>query len=146
VASERSLSLVGPRTTLVDTCVLVDIILEDPIWCDWSADALTRATDGGPVVINPIIYAEICAGYDRIEDVDDVLPETNYIREPFPYGAAFLTAQAFKMYRKNGGTRSAPLADFYIGAHAAVNDYDLLTRDPARFSTYFPRVRLVTPE
>jgi predicted nucleic acid-binding protein len=96
-------------------------------------------------VINPIIYAEVSAGFDRIEDVDAALPAADFIREPLPYQAGFLAARAFVDYRRRGGARSSPLADFYIGAHAAVNRYRLVTRDTARFKTYFPTVELVTP-
>jgi predicted nucleic acid-binding protein len=96
-------------------------------------------------VINPIIYAEVSAGFDRIEDVDAALPAAGFIREPLPYQAGFLAARAFVDYRRRGGARSFPLADFYIGAHAAVNRYRLVTRDTARFKTYFPTVELVTP-
>lgn len=134
------------ETTLVDTCVLLDVLSADPRWYEWSATGLAAAWDSGPVIINPIIYAEVCAGYDRIEDVDAALPPHAFVREPLPYQAGFLASRAFLDYRQRGGTKVAPMPDFYIGAHAAVGRYRLLTRDTRRFRTYFPSVRLVTPE
>jgi predicted nucleic acid-binding protein len=146
VASSSALSAVDPAITLVDTCVLLDVLTADPTWAAWSAPALAGARDQGDLAINPIIYAEVSAGFDRIEDVDAALPAADFSREPLPYQAGFLAARAFTTYRRRGGTRTAPLPDFYIGAHAAVRRYRLLTRDPGRFRGYFPTVRLITPD
>jgi hypothetical protein len=145
VANERLLQAVRPTATLVDTCVLLDILADSPQWADWSATTVAEARDDGDLVINPIIYAEVSAGFDRIEDVDAALPSSDFLREALPYPAGFLAARAFVTYRRRGGSRSSPLPDFYIGAHAAVNRYRLITRDTARFKTYFPTVDLVTP-
>lgn len=131
--------------TLVDANVLIDIATNDSTWSDWSESALTRAGQGGHLLINPIIYAEVSIAFDRIEDVDDLLPETVFQREELPWDAAFLAGKAFHAYRRRGGTRTLPLPDFFIGAHAAVRGYRLLTRDAARFRTYFPKLDLVTP-
>lgn len=131
--------------TLVDSNVLLDILTVDPTWGEWSESALTAARDEGQLVINPIIYAEISTGFDRIEDLDEAIPETDFTRELLPYAAGFLAGKAFLSYRRRGGERRYPLGDFYIGAHAAVGDYRLLTRDAARFRTYFPSVTLLTP-
>ena len=130
---------------LVDTCVLLDILTDDREWGDWSATAVARARDEGDLAINPIIYAEVCAGFDRIEDVDAALPVLDFRREPLPYHAGFLAAHAFVSYRRRGGARTSPLPDFYIGAHAAVRGYRLLTRDAARYRTYFPTIELIAP-
>ncbi len=130
---------------MVDTCVLLDILTDDAEWADWSAEAVAGARDIGNLVINPIIYAEVCAGFDRIETVDAALPATDFLREALPYPAGFLASRAFVAYRRRGGQKSSPLPDFYIGAHAAVNRYRLITRDTARFQTYFPSIELVTP-
>jgi predicted nucleic acid-binding protein len=142
--SERFLQAVPP-VLLVDTCVLLDILTANRDWADWSATAVADARDTGDLVINPIIYAEVSAGFDRIEQLDAALPATDFLREPLPYQAGFLAAKAFVDYRRRGGSRTAPLPDFYIGAHAAVKRYRLITRDTARFRTYFPTVELVTP-
>lgn len=143
----NSLRLVAdaPATTLVDSNVLLDIATNDPKWADWSAGAVTRAQGSGRVVINPIIYAEVSVGYDSIEALDEAMPQEDFEREPLPYPAGFLAGKAFLRYRKRGGTKTSPLADFYIGAHAAINGYRVLTRDPAGYRTYFPTVELVTP-
>lgn len=131
--------------TLVDSSVVLDIVTEDPAWATWSGDALARARDEGQLVINPIVYAEVSTGFDRVEDLDDVLPAEDFRREGLPYEAGFIAGKAFLAYRRRGGEKRAPLPDFYIGAHAAVRGYRLLTRDVARYRTYFPTVELIAP-
>ncbi len=131
--------------TLVDANVLIDVATDDALWNDWSSAALTQAGQGGRLLINPIVYAEISIAFDRIEELDELLPETVFHREALPWEAAFLAGKAFRAYRRRGGARSLPLPDFYIGAHAAVRGYRLLTRDAARFRTYFPTLNLITP-
>jgi predicted nucleic acid-binding protein len=132
-------------TTLVDSCVLLDILTDDPQWADWSDDALAAARDLGPIVINPIIYAEVAGGFDTIEDLDAAVPETELRRADLPYQAGFVASKAFLAYRRRGGEKRSPLPDFYVGAHAAVASYRLLTRDAARYRTYFPNLQLVAP-
>lgn len=134
-----------PVVTLVDSNVILDVVTEDPRWVAWSEEHLARAADEGDVVINPIVYAEVSVGFDRLEDLDAALPETAFKREPLPYAAGFLAGKAFVSYRRRGGARPMPLPDFYIGAHAAVAGHRLLTRDGARYATYFPRVELIAP-
>jgi predicted nucleic acid-binding protein len=131
--------------TLVDANVLLDLATEDQAWSDWSADALARAINAGRVCVNPIVYAEVSVRFDRIEDLDAFLPETIFRREPLPYTAGFIAGKAFLSYRQNRGVRRAPLPDFYIGAHAAVRGYRLLTRDAARYRTYFSTVKIIAP-
>lgn len=130
---------------LVDSNVLLDIASGDPVWGTWSEAALTRLAQSAVLVINPLIYAEVSVGFDRIEDLEAALPRTDYRRDAVPFEAAFLAGKAFRLYRRNGGKRSSPMPDFYIGAHAAVAGYRLLTRDPKRYRTYFPTVRLIAP-
>lgn len=132
-------------TTLVDTNVILDVVTDDPTWAAWSADHLGRALDDGMVVINPIIYAEVSSGFQRIEEVEAALPGSLFHREPLPWPAGFVAGKAFVDYRKRGGPRRSPLPDFYIGAHAAFRGYTLLTRDRARYSTYFPGLEIVAP-
>ncbi|MGC4111552.1 MAG: type II toxin-antitoxin system VapC family toxin [Nocardioides sp.] len=132
-------------TTLVDANVLLDVLTEDPSWAAWSASALADALDLGTVVLNAIVYAEVSVGFERIEHLDAALPETEFRRESLPYSAGFLAGKAFVRYRRGGGARHAPLPDFYVGAHASVRGYRLLTRDARRYRTYFPRVELITP-
>ena len=131
--------------TLVDSNVLLDIATEDATWSDWSADALARAIDLGQVCVNPIVYAEVSTRFDRVELLDAFMPETVFRREPLPYSAGFVAGKAFLAYRGRGGVRRTPLPDFYIGAHAAVGRYRLLTRDARRYRTYFPTVELDSP-
>lgn len=131
--------------TLVDSNVLLDVLTEDPAWAGWSSEALVHAFDEGPVVVNPIVYAEVSVGFDRIEELDEALPAAAFVREPLPYPAGFVAGKAFLSYRRSGGTKPAPLPDFYIGAHAAVASYRLLTRDARRYRTYFPRLELIAP-
>jgi predicted nucleic acid-binding protein len=106
---------------------------------------LGAAAQNGRLVINPIIYAEVSCGFERIEDLDHALPQDYFAREPLPWAAGFLAARAFLKYRRTGGARRSPLSDFYIGAHAALAGYTLLTRDAARYRTYYPKLRVVSP-
>lgn len=143
--ARSDLSLVRPPTTLVDACVLLDLTTDDPKWADWSEEALAQAADEGPLVINPIVYAEVSVDFATIEELDAVLAEAELLREQLPFDAGFLAGKAYVSYRRRGGSRRSPLADFYIGAHAAIAGHRLLTRDPKRYVTYFPTVALIAP-
>jgi hypothetical protein len=130
---------------LVDSNVLLDVATDDPRWGPWSSDALAGAAEESPLAINPIIYAEVSIRYGTIEELEHALPVDTFRREPLPYEAGFLAGKAFVGYRRRGGRRSAPLPDFFIGAHAAVAGLRLLTRDASRYRTYFPTVELIAP-
>jgi predicted nucleic acid-binding protein len=145
VANDRRLRLVDPVVTLIDSCALLDVLTNDATWGEWSAQAITAAETEGELVINPLIYAEVSAGYAQVEEVDAALPAAIFRREPLPYEAGFLAAKAFVAYRKRGGAKTAPAPDFYIGAHAAVARYRVITRDAARFRTSFPSLELIAP-
>ncbi|HEX3579247.1 MAG TPA: type II toxin-antitoxin system VapC family toxin [Thermoanaerobaculia bacterium] len=131
--------------TLVDTNVLLDVITEDPEWADWSSEALWRAGDESTLAINPIIYAEVSIHIRTIEEMNDIVSQEDFRRLDLPYEAAFLAGKAFLAYRSRGGMKDVPLADFYIGAHAAVSGMRLLTRDARRYRTYFPTVPILAP-
>jgi predicted nucleic acid-binding protein len=131
-------------TVLVDSNVLLDILIPDPDWEGWSSAALIEAADSSLLVINAIIFAEVSVGFDRIEDLEAALP-AELERDALPWDAAFLAGKAFLDYRRRGGGRRSPLPDFFIGAHAAVRGYTLLTRDPNRYRTYFPKLPLISP-
>jgi predicted nucleic acid-binding protein len=134
-------------TVLIDSNVILDLFSQDPRWWSWSSAALEEAAGNDRLVINPIVYAEISFRFEAIEDLEDALPPI-IEREDVPYEAAFLAAKAFVAYRRRAGTagRTSLLPDFYIGAHAAIRGYRLLTRDVARYKTYFPKVNLIAPE
>lgn len=106
---------------------------------------LARCAEGGMLVINPIIYAEISIGFDRVEELDEALDEDSFLRHPLPWEAAFLAGKCFLEYRRRGGSRRSPLPDFYIGAHAAVAGLPLLTRDARRYRTYFSGLQILSP-
>ncbi|HZM66884.1 MAG TPA: type II toxin-antitoxin system VapC family toxin [Nakamurella sp.] len=131
--------------TLVDSSVLLDVSTQDLVWFDWSSAALAEAVRTGPVFLNPVVYAEVSVGYDRIEDLDDALPAEIFRRAAVPYVAAFLAGKAYRDYRRRGGARTSPLPDFFIGAHAAVSSFTLLTRDAGRYRMFFPTVQLIAP-
>jgi len=133
------------KSTLVDSNVLLDIATRDANWFDWSTSALESAANESPLIINAIIYAEVSIGFRRIEDLETAIPASLYRRDPLPFEAAFLAGKAFLRYRRRGGTRVRPLPDFFIGAHAAIAQLRLLTRDPRRYRTYFPTVELIAP-
>lgn len=132
-------------TVLVDSNVILDVVVDDAEWFGWSSQALARATEQGVLVINPIIYAEVSTTFAGVEEVEAAVPATAFRRENLPWEAAFLAAKVFLAYRRRGGEWRAPLPDFYIGAHAAVAGYRLLTRDARRFRSYFPTVELIAP-
>lgn len=134
-----------PTGYLIDSNVLLDVATEDPHWYPWSSTALATAARTAPLLINPLIYAEVSANYDTIEELDDALPEALFRRVPLPYPAGFVAARAFLTYRSRRGERRSPLPDFYIGAHAAVDRLTLVTRDVRRYRTYFPTVELIVP-
>jgi predicted nucleic acid-binding protein len=130
---------------LVDSNVIIDVASGDRTWRDWSREALRRAADSDEIAINPIIYAEVSAGFATMEGLDAHLGEGAFRRLALPYDAGFIAGRAFVDYRRRGGQRTSPLPDFYIGAHAAIAGLSLLTRDPKRYASYFPRVRLISP-
>lgn len=132
--------------TLVDSNVILDLVTNDSKWGAWSAEALSKAADESALALNPLIFAEVSIGFATVEEVEQLLPAAEFERLELPYEAAFLAGKAFLAYRRRGGSRVAPLADFYIGAHAAVAGLRLLTRDPRRYRTYFPTVKLIAPE
>ena len=131
--------------TLVDSNVLLDVLTEDPTWLVWSTEALAVAADTGPLFINPIVYAEVSVRFAMVEELEDTLPPQEYRRLPLPWEAAFLAGKAFVQHRRHGGARTSTLPDFFIGAHAAVQDLALLTRDATWYRTYFPALRLNAP-
>jgi predicted nucleic acid-binding protein len=133
------------EAVLVDSNVVLDVAYRDPDWGLWSRSAIEQAASESVLVINPIVYAEISVGYRSVEDLEDVVPADVFRREPLPYEAAFLAGKCFLAYRRSGGRRRSPLPDLYIGAHAAVRGYRLLTRDVARYQTYFPSLALIAP-
>lgn len=145
VREPRAAYLAAP-SVLVDSNVLIDVLEEDPRWFEWSAARLAAAVDTGSAVINPIVYAEVAADFATLEELERALAPFDLRREALPWDAAFLAAKAYKLYRKRGGTRSSPLPDFYIGAHASLAGHGLLTRDAVRYREYFPKLRLIAPE
>jgi len=131
---------------LVDSDVLLDVVTDDPSWAKWSSTTLARVLDESVLVINALVYAEVSTRLTTIEALDDALPVELYRRDNLPYEAAFLAGKVFLDYRRRGATRRSPLPDFYIGAHAAVAGFPLLTRDSTRYRTYFPGLSLISPE
>jgi predicted nucleic acid-binding protein len=131
---------------LIDANVLIDIITEDAVWYDWSAGAMRSVARSSAVYINPLIYAEVSTQFSSIERLDRVLPISILRRAQLPYSASFLAAKAFVAYRRRGGTLRSPMPDFYIGAHAVVQNLTLVTRDVRRYRNYFPTLRLIAPE
>jgi predicted nucleic acid-binding protein len=131
--------------TLVDSCILIDVLANDPAWADWSLDKLDQLGQQAPLVINPIILAEISPRFERAGDLDAALAQLPIKREALPWDAAFLAGQAFKVYRCAKGAKTSPMPDFYIGAHALVHGMRLLTRDAARYQSYFPKLVVIAP-
>ncbi len=130
---------------LIDANVLIDLFTDDSEWADWSENALSEAASTGELLINPIIYAEVSIAFTVGGKLDKALEQTSIMRTELPYPAAFLAGKAFMEYRRRGGLKRSPLPDFYIGAHAQHGALSLLTRDPRRYRTYFPEVKLLCP-
>lgn len=130
---------------LVDSNVILDVLTGDPRWSGWSTEQLRRQGDLHQLWINPLVYAEVSVGFERIEELDEALDPGLFRREPLPWEAGFLAGKCFLRYRRAGGARSSPLPDFYIGAHAAIRGMALLTRDASRYRTYFPRLEIIAP-
>ena len=128
----------------MDSSVLLDLLTEDETWLLWSAQALASAREESVLILNPVVVAETSVQFERIEEYEAALA-TDLRKENLPWEAAFLAGKAFLHYRRLGGTKTSPLPDFFIGAHAAVRGYRLLTRDVRRYRTYFPTVELIAP-
>jgi predicted nucleic acid-binding protein len=135
-----------PAWTLVDGNIRLDLFGDDQLWADRSEQALARSFEEGMLCVNPIIYAGVSVRFDAVEPLEALTPAQRVVREHLPYEAAFLAGKAFAIYRKQGGTKRAPLPDFYIGAHAMVAGHRPLTRGTARFRTYFPKLEVVGPD
>jgi len=130
---------------LVDTNVLVDVLEDDPAWADWSISQLRAQSKIHRLAINPIIYSELSLTFSTVEALDQTLADLGLVMIEIPRPALFLAGKAFVRYRRQGGQKHNVLADFFIGAHAAVSRYPLLTRDPRRYNTYFAGVNLISP-
>lgn len=130
---------------LVDSNVILDIFTKDSKWFEWSSETLADLAERELLYINPIIYSEISISFERIEELEQALPNDYIHRDNLPYEAAFLAGKCFLKYRKSGGIKHAPLPDFYIGAHAAVRGWNILTRDNGRYQTYFPTLHVISP-
>jgi predicted nucleic acid-binding protein len=138
-------SLRDCRGVLVDSNILLDIATKDAKWGAWSETALAECAEHANLIINPIVYAEVSIGFTTIEALNNALPGDLYQREPLPWEAGFLAGKCFLAYRRRGGQKTSPMPDFYIGAHAAIEGLALLTRDGARFQTYFPKIEVLSP-
>ncbi len=134
------------RGILVDSNIILDVFLDDPNWAEWSESKLEKFSSITKLFINPVIYSEVSVGFKRIEELESALTRSGFQMLEIPKEALFLAGKAFLKYRKNRGTKRSPLPDFYIGAQAAIFDMDLITRDVTRYRTYFPTVRLISPE
>lgn len=130
---------------LVDSCVIIDVLENDPTWADWSQRQLESVALKHSLAVNAVIYAEISVGFTRIEQVDAMLKQAQIKMEEMPRTALFLAGKAFQQYKARGGTRTNTLPDFFIGAHAAVLGIPLLTRDVRRYARYFPKLELIAP-
>ncbi len=129
---------------LVDTNIILDVFQDDPHWADWSQEQLIQWV--GRLAVNPLIYSELCYEAGTREEVDGMLVTFGLAFFDLPREALFLASQAYRVYRQRGGTKTAPLPDFFIGAHAVALRIPLLTRDAARYHSYFPEIKLITPD
>ena len=131
---------------LVDTNVLVDVLEDDPEWANWSVGQLRAQSKIHKLAINPIIHAELSTVFSTVEMLDGTLANLGLAMIEIPRPALFLAGKAFLRYRRRGGSKTNVLGDFFIGAHAAVSGFPILTRDTRRYSAYFADVRLIAPD
>jgi hypothetical protein len=129
----------------VDSCVLLDLFTDDPKWANWSESILGKYSQRNTLFINSIVYTEISVGFNRIEEVENAIEQVGVKVLEIPREALFLAGKVFLDYRRNKGSKNSTLPDFFIGAHAAVSSFGLITRDTARYRTYFPRIKLICP-
>jgi len=129
----------------VDSCVLLDLFTDDENWADWSERTLEKYSQTNTLYINSIVYTEISIGFNKVEEVESAIEELGIKVLEMPREALFLTGKAFLKYRKSKGNKTAPLPDFFIGAHASVSEFGLITRDLAKYRTYFPQIKLIHP-
>ncbi len=129
----------------IDSCVLLDLFTNDPEWGNWSEEIVGRYSQTNTLFINSIVYTEISIGFNRIEEVEDAIGQVGAKVLEIPREALFLAGKTFLDYQRNKGTKNSTLPDFFIGAHAAVSSFDLITRDTARYKTYFPNIKLICP-
>ena len=130
----------------VDSCVLLDLFTDDPNWADWSENILEKYSKTNTLYINSIVYTEVSIGFNKIEEVEAAIAELGIKVLGIPREALFLTGKVFLQYRKNKGTKKLPLPDFFIGAHATVSQLELITRDSAKYNTYYPQLKLIDPK
>ncbi|MBL1277639.1 MAG: PIN domain-containing protein [Ectothiorhodospiraceae bacterium] len=130
---------------LVDSCVLLDLFTNDANWADWSEDILEQYSQTNSLYINSIVYTEVSIGFEKVEEVEQAVSVLGIKVLEMPREALFLTGKVFLKYRKNKGTKNSPLPDFFIGAHASVSKFELITRDSDKYKKYFPQVKLIHP-
>ena len=130
----------------IDSCVLLDLFTDDPIWAEWSESILEKYSQTNTLYINSIVYTEVSIGFKKIEEVEKAITELDIKVLEIPREALFLTGKVYLKYRKNKGTKTSPLPDFFIGAHVTVSNFDLITRDSSKYKAYFPQARLIHPE
>jgi predicted nucleic acid-binding protein len=128
-----------------DSCILLDLFTDDPHWADWSEKILEKYSQTNSLFINSIVYTEVSIGFNRIEELEEAIIQLGIKVLEIPREALFLTGKTFLKYRRNKGTKNSPLPDFFIGAHASVSSFELITRDLSKFKTYFPKVKLIHP-
>ena len=129
----------------VDSCVLLDLFTNDRNWADWSENVLEKYSKTNTLYINSIVYTEISIGFQRIEEVEAAISELGVKVLEIPREALFLTGKVFLEYRRNKGTKRSPLPDFFVGAHAIVSQFNLITRDCGKYKTYYPQLKLINP-
>lgn len=129
----------------IDSCVLLDLFTDDLSWVEWSESILEQYSQTNTLYINSIVYTEVSIGFNNIEEVEKALAKLGIKVLEIPREALFLAGKVFLKYRKNKGTKTSPLPDFFIGAHVTVSKFDLITRDSSKYKTYFPQAKLIQP-
>jgi hypothetical protein len=131
---------------LVDSNVILDVLCDDPTWAQWSREQLRARSLVHPLAINGIVYAEVSIAFNDTDNLDRAIEALGLRVLEIPRPALFLAGKAFLQYRRHGGAKQSILADFFIGAHAAVVGLPVLTRDGQRYRSFFPTVEVISPD
>lgn len=135
----------GSSGFMVDSNIWIDCMDTRSAWHDWAIDQVQLCSEQGVLHINALIYAELLVPGTPPALLDDMLAVYETQRSSLPWSCAALAAQAFRLYHHRGGAKTAPLPDFFIGAHAAVANLTLLTRDTSTYRSYFARLKTQSP-
>ena len=132
--------------TCIDTNVLIYVLDASSPFSKWAGNLMYQQLQLGDLVIDPMVYSEVSVGFETVALLDATLLRLGVALVQPSTRALFNAARAFSVYKSRGGTKTNVLPDFLIGANALDRGATLITRDPARYRTYFPDLKLIAPD